>query len=415
MSEKSYYEIMELSKNASDVDIKKQYKKMTMKWHPDRVQDPAKKEESNTMIKLINEAYDVLKDPQKKQTYDRYGKKGLDEQNHMPPNMEEMLRAMQQQQQQQRRHTNIPPIKLGVGITLENIYNGKTFETEIERHSLCSVCSATGFSDGSTHECSSCNGVGQVMGQQEIAPGFMQRVQRPCSKCRGSGQDSNSVPKCKTCTGSKLIKEKVKLKMDIQKGVKNGDKIQIENKGNEIPSTDRQNDGITRGPIILIIQEVEHDVFKRGVVISDHMDPSNICITIDITLAESIAGFKKTFTHLDGRKLYVWEQDIIKNDDIKLIVGEGLPVRGKDYKKGDLYVKYNVIYPDILSDENKFAIYKILTDKDYLEEEMDDDYQHSDTFKVGNHSNRAYDSDSDDDPNEQGAQMGPEGVNCAQQ
>ena len=393
----SYYDIFGVDKDAPISEIRAKYYELMKKYHPDKL-PPEKKEWGEKMTKDVNEAWEVLKDPSKRELYDQFGK---DTGQGMPGgmnNMNDIINEMLKRAHSNQQHQTVPPIKIIQNVTLEDVYNGKTVNIEVDRYTLCNTCDATGFSDKQKHKCIKCKGNGVVVQIQEIAPGFIQQAQRPCSACLGTGDDKSSPHKCKTCNGDQAIKEKFTTTIEIPKGIRNKDVLQIPNQGNDIPTESRHN-GITRGPINIIINELEHETFKRGIMYNQKMDPSNICIILDIPLADAIAGFKRSFKHLDGRNIYFAETRIIKDGDIAVIVNEGLPVKGKEYAKGDLFVKYNVKFPDNLSDEQRLGIYKILTGVDHTDDSFGDDYTYVEKINIDNYGshNDAYKSDSDDE------------------
>jgi DnaJ-class molecular chaperone len=400
----SYYDILGVDKLAPVAEIKNSYRKRMRECHPDKL-PPEKKEWGEKMCKDLNEAWEILKDPEKRELYDKYGKDNGQGMPNGMHNMNDIINEMfKKAHGQTRAQQTIPPIKIVQNVTLEDVYNGKTVTINIERCSLCKACNATGFTDKQKHDCKKCKGSGFIKHIQQLGPGFIQQFQQPCSQCMGSGLDTTSSLKCLSCGGMTFINENIQTNIEIPKGVKNRDILQIINQGNEIPIEDRTNNGITRGPVLIIINELDHDIFKRGIVINQKMNPANICILVDVSLADAIAGFKKTITHLDGRKLYFTETKIIKNGDIGVILGEGLPIKDKKYAKGDLFIKYNVKVPDNLTNDQRASIYKILTGNDYVDDDPGDDHIYVNKINIDNYgsNNSTYDSD-----DEYGHQTGP--------
>lgn len=396
--DKSYYDVLGVNKNASASEIKSKYYDLMKKYHPDRL-PPEKKEWGEKMTKEVNEAWEVLKDPTKRQQYDQFGKdtgQGMPGgMNNMHDIINEMMRRSHGKSQQS---INVAPIKVVQNVTLEDVYNGKKVNITVNRYTLCNTCDGTGFSDKKSHKCAKCKGNGSSIQIKEIAPGFIQQMQQTCNACNGSGSDKQSSLKCKTCKGNQAVMELFDTDIEIPKGIRDRDVLQILNQGNEIPIENRQQ-GITRGPIHIVINELDHSTFKRGIMYNQKMDPSNICIIFDISLAEAISGFKRTFQHLDGRKLYFTENKIVKDGDISIIINEGLPVKNKEYSRGDLFVKYNVKFPEDLSNDQKSSIYKILTGNNFLDEDPGEDFTEVNKININNYGshNSAYKSDSDDE------------------
>ena len=406
-SEKSYYDILKVNKNASEAEIKKSYRKIILECHPDRLPEE-KREWGEKMTKEVNEAWTILQNQEKRELYDQFGKEGLEGggmHGGMPGGMpggmndiiNEMMRQTQGHGQGRSRQSNVPPVKVVQNVSLEDIYNGKKTNINIDRYTMCSSCDATGFSDKQKHDCDKCNGTGFTMHMQQIGPGFIQQMQRPCKDCSGSGRDTVTSLKCDSCDGDQVIKENVEIEFSVPKGVKDRDVVQIANLGNEIPIEDRHGGGITRGPVHVFINELEHDVFKRGIVINQKMNPANICIVLDITLADTIMGFNTTIDHLDGRKIYFRENLIVKDGDIRVILNEGLPIKGKEFAKGDLFIKYNVKVPNNLSDEQRMGIYKILTGNDYVDVPVPEEYNLTEKFNIDEYISCNTDSDDSND------------------
>lgn len=410
----SFYDVLELPKTATVHDIKKQFKKLAVKYHPDKLKDE-EKEAGTIKFKELNEAYSVLSDPEKKQLYDKFGKEAVNGSGGpgFGHNMDDIMETLFKRQ---TKRDAVPPIKLVVNISLEELYKGKKCKETFDRYSLCTECNSTGFKDKSSHSCNKCSGRGAVMQVVQIGPGMVQQTQRQCPECKGSGSDNKNHDKCIKCEGKRVVLEKHTVEFQVPPGSINEDVIFIKNEGNEIPHEAASQSKYERGKVAAIIHEVEHELFKRGgVVIDNKVNPANLIIEFKITLVEALCGFRREFTYLDGKKFYIEEIDVISDGAVRVITDRGLPYKTNEYKYGDLYIKYNIDYPDTLTDEQKSGIYKLLTGKDkdqeYANNKPSYEYTHIETHSVDSHNhNNAAESDDEDDERQHGAP-----VNCQTQ
>jgi DnaJ-class molecular chaperone len=367
-----YYDILGVQKNAQLDEIKKKYKKLALKYHPDKLKNKTNKEreECENKFKEISEAFAVLSDPEKRQTYDRFGKEGLNGggMNGFPPGFEEMFGGgfpfaggfPGMHHNRRQSNPNEQPVIIREDITLEDVFNGKSVKRKIKRKDFCKKCAGTGFKDKKDHKCTQCNGAGQVQEIRQIGPGMIQQSSRTCPSCSGKGIASN-VPKCKTCNGDKYIVSMVDCNFNIPIGVHDDEKIVINNMGNETK--------YGRTPVHIIINIVEHPVFNHNIRINNMINQSNLCIEIELSLAESLCGFKRVIPHLNGRSISFFEFDnIITDGNVRVIPNEGLPHKDNPQQRGDLFVKYNVKYPKKLTDKQKTDVYHALTGKNFYED-----------------------------------------------
>lgn len=179
-----------------------------------------------------------------------------------------------------------PDAHVEIEVTLEELYNGGTREARITRNVICPKCRGTGAKDGQTVTCKACKGRGVRMVQQQMAPGFVVQMQEQCPECEGKGKISKS--KCEACGGRRVVPEEKSLHATIERGMASNAQIRFEKESEQQP-------GITPGDVVFILRQVDHPVFKR---VGDdlHMD-------MHLTLKESLLGFEKNFTHLDGRTI----------------------------------------------------------------------------------------------------------------
>lgn len=374
MSKRDYYEVLGVEKNSTPNEIRKKYKQLAMKWHPDR--NSNNKKEAEAKFKEISEAYEVLSDEEKRSIYDRYGHEGLSNDGYHGPSadfMEDIFKnmfggmgGMGMGSSRHEEESSVPVIQIEERCSLDELYHGKKVKRKIERHSLCTHCKGHGTDDAKDHTCSTCNGMGMIKKLQQLGPGMFTQVRMTCNSCHGKGMDS-SVKKCTKCKGNKIRKENVEISFRIPKGAHSQEPIVIRNIGNEIPIKQRKNSSNTRSDVVVVIEEIEHSTFERMFVIEgkkENVDPSDLLIEIDISLAESLCGFTKTVYHLDNKEFVINHDKIVKNNDVFVIPNKGMPKRGNTNKYGDLYVKINVEYPSELEEGRKRQLYKLLTGKE---------------------------------------------------
>lgn len=356
MSNKTPYEILGVDKSAPDSEIKKKYKELLRKYHPDKA--PAdKKEEYGKIMAEINNANKILSNPESRKHYDTYGDSqegGLSE---------EMIRNMFAQGHhgfpghQMSRKKQVKPINVVYNTNLAKIYEGSQVKMNIERVSMCSECDGTGNKDKKSSECKQCKGQGRVtkmIREKNMVKQFITQ----CDSCNGTGSTVSKANVCTKCKGSKTFKENHEILFYVNKGIMDKEIIMLKNEGHSI-------DMYKRGKVCVIVNIEEHPIFKRNVLKKkDHSpyNPLNLSTTVKLSFAESVCGFKKELKHLDNRVIEI-TGTFVRNGDIVRIKGEGLD---NDSEKGDLYIKYSVDEIQ-LSNEQRTAIYKIITGQDIAE------------------------------------------------
>ena len=265
MSEE-YYKILELDKNANDDQIKKAFRKVAMKHHPDKGGD------ENT-FKKVNEAYSVLSDPEKRKIYDTYGKDGLDP-NHAA-NQGSMFDAMFGGVHRHQQSNRTSDQHHAISVSLEDVYNGKEKHIRIERRV---------FDKSKLVKCGHCNGRGVFQQTIRMGPMITQSVQQ-CPKCNGSCYSLNKAD-------IRIVKEDIVFQ--IPPGCKDGVKIVIQGKTNMEP-------GKEPGDLVLTVQYKKHKLFT---VDSNGVD---LIYKLNINLYEALNGFKHTFKYLDGTYIQLFE------------------------------------------------------------------------------------------------------------
>ena len=164
----------------------------------------------------------------------------------------------------------------------------------------------------------------------------------------------------------------------------------IKNEGKETPEGLKEKNK-NRGDIHIQLEEEEDEKFKRNFEFNQTTNPANLYMVMNISLSESLCGFKKIFEHLDGRKILIEEMELIKDNQIKVIIGEGMPYKNETYRKGDLLINYKIEYPKNITYEQKKEIYKILEKKTLNEEDLDVEIDPTNTINIEEyHPNNNY-------------------------
>jgi len=404
VKETKLYDLLGVAPGSSGAEIKKSYRKLALKYHPDKNPDAGEK------FKEISQAFEILSDEKKRQIYDQGGMDALKEGGggggHNPMDIFDMFfgggggggrrgHGMGGMHREQRGRDMVHPLK----VSLEELYNGTTRQLALNKNVICSKCNGKGGKDGAVQSCQGCHGNGIKVIVRQLGPGMIQQMQTVCPDCQGKGELIREKDRCRQCMGKKVVRERKILEVHIDKGMKDGQKITFSGEGDQEPD-------IEPGDIVIVLDEKEHSVFKRNGL--------DLAMEMDIKLVESLCGFEKLVTTLDDRTLIVqsFMGDIIKPRDVKCILNEGMPVLRDPYTKGRLIIQFNVIFPvkgeipsaqlqqigDILP-----AGEPIMKTED-MEEVMLSEYD-------ANHSAAsAYQDDSDDE----GGQHGP-GVQCRTQ
>lgn len=345
VKDKKYYEILEVPPTATEHELKKAYRKLALKYHPDKNPNEGER------FKLISQAYEVLSDPKKREIYDMHGEDGIKEGAggsgmHNPMDIFDMFfggGGFSRQRETKARDTIHQ-----LSVPLDKLYNGCTKHLKVSRHVICSKCNGVGGAKDAVSECKTCKGRGVEVYNQPIGPNLMQRIQRACSTCSGEGQ-INKDP-CKGCKGKKKIKSEETLEVHIEKGMKDGHKIVFHGKGD-------QEIGLEPGNIVIVIDELDHPVYTRK--------GSNLYRTFQINLTEALCGFTKVIETLDKRALvtHMLPGEVVKHNDIRVIHGEGMPHHRNPDEKGDLIINFKVVFPEKISPKNVAALSQLLPGK----------------------------------------------------
>jgi len=296
VKETEFYERLGVTPDAKIDDIKKAYKKMAIKYHPDKNPNNP---EAEHKFKEVSEAYEVLSDDNKRQMYDKYGKEGLKEGGFGAHSASDIFEQFFGGGGFSsffgggggRGPRRTEDIHHELGVTLDDLYKGKTTKLSVTRNVLCSTCTGTGTKSGaSTGKCKTCEGRGIRLIIKQLGPGMIQQMQTVCGDCGGKGEVIKEEDKCKECKGKKVNKEKKILQVYVDKGMKHGQKIVFSGESDEAP-------GQEPGDIIFVLIEKKHEVFERN--------GNDLYMEATIPLVEALGGFAFTVKHLDDRTLLV--------------------------------------------------------------------------------------------------------------
>ena len=337
-AKRDYYEVLGVSKGAGADEIKSQYRKLVLKFHPDR----NKASDAQEHFKEITEAYAVLSDPAKRQTYDQQGHEGIDGRY----TQEDIFRGASATSDFNDVFQNLfgggfdffgggaghargNDIMYETSITLEDVLRGKTVNARINKSMPCRTCAGTGSAPGtSKKKCPTCGGRGQV--RKSKRAGFASFVTvESCRDCRGSGT-INQRP-CRDCRGGGLQRGTATVSFNLPKGVDRGD-YRITGGGDSVP-------GGVSGDLIVRVHIEPHPHFRR--------DGSNLHHDRHISFVDAILGKQLLIPTLDGTTKLKVDSGTQPNTIIK-IGGKGLP-RTNSWGKGDLFVRLVVDIPSKLN------------------------------------------------------------------
>ncbi|KXV59795.1 molecular chaperone DnaJ [Acetobacter senegalensis] len=334
-----YYELLEVSRTASADEIKKAYRKMAMKYHPDR--NPGD-EEAEAKFKDVNQAYDVLKDEQKRAAYDRFGHAAFEGGGGGGPGgfdfsgfgggglgdiFEQMFGDMMGGRRGGRARTG-SDIQTHVEITLEEAFSGVKKDVRVITRVACESCHGTGSNDGATGVtvCPSCHGAGKVRAQQ----GFFV-VERPCPTCHGTGKSVKDP--CKACHGAGTVEKERTIGVQIPAGVEDGTRIRISGEG-------EAGQGVPPGDLYVHVSVSEHSIFQR--------DGANVYCRVPLRMGQAALGTEIEVPVIDGGRAKV-------KIPAGTQTGEHFRLRGKGFSvlrssaRGDMYIQVTVETPQHLN------------------------------------------------------------------
>lgn len=395
----NYYTLLELDHKCTKSDIDNAYRRLAVRWHPDKNKD--NKENAEKKFREISKAYQVLSDDTARSNYDKHGVTTTGNNDNLIDPYE-MFKGIFETEDNQ-----IPDVIIKIEADITQLYTGFTETVKFTRFSPCNKCDSTGAQNRKSADCTYCAGRGILL--ETIEGGKMGFVinEKSCEVCEGRGIDPD-VKLCKKCSGVKYIKDEIECEVDVPPGAYDNYYIKLKEEGNYIPLEDRKTDKANkiRTDVIVVIKEKnssssdkgkgkgKESVFRRGMFIQEinRINLADILMTVNISFGESIVGVKKEIDFLAGEIIGIDIDEIIHNGDIHVIKGMGMPLVPEELEKvkmvtskitsksvkpqtrGDLFLHFKVEKP-VLSKQKRNRLWQVITDTPYPDEvDIDDIY-----------------------------------------
>ena len=365
-----YYDILGVSKDADDTEIKKKYKKLAMKYHPDRNSgDEETKKKNEEKFKDISKAYTVLSDPDKRKKYDMFGEEGMQGMGDGPSpfdvfgsmfgNMGGMgsMFGNSRQRRPDNSKKSSPDAMASLNVSLQDAYRGIELEKSLPRVEKCDVCQGKGTDkpDG-IQKCRICDGKGQTVQMKRMGPMISQQIS-VCYACKGKCKMIKPGSECKKCKGVKLESKIRNYKIKIPPGTIDGDELVFKGESDWVEGFGFHGDLIFKITVNIGTSNMRREGY-------------NLVINKTISLVDSLCGIDFGIKHLDDRVIRVKYDGIIKEGESLLIKGEGMPIskekrkeltkKGNSAKSGDLVIRFKLLYPEAFDEERKGLIKKII-------------------------------------------------------
>ena len=341
MADKDFYEILGVQRNASDDEIKKSYRKLAMKYHPDRNKDD---KESERKFKEVSAAYEILKDSEKRSAYDQYGHDAFrqggmgggqgfgDFGGGFSDIFEEFFGGGFGGQSRQRGPQRGNDLRYNMSVSLQEAYSGKKSQIRIPSYEGCDLCSATGSADKSgPSTCSTCGGQGKVRSTQ----GFFS-IERPCPTCGGEGSSIKNP--CLKCSGTGQVKKQKTISVTIPAGVDTGTRIRISGEG------EPGQRGAGNGDLYIFVEVQKDKLFER--------EEENIFCQIPISITTAILGGDVEVPTIEGKKARLNIPPGTQSETQFRLKGKGTSIL-RQTRRGDMYVEANVEIPVNLNSKQK--------------------------------------------------------------
>ncbi|KAK2777339.1 DnaJ- protein scj1 [Onygenales sp. PD_12] len=352
-----YYKLLGLDRSASERDIKKAYRTLSKKFHPDK--NPGNDSAHQKFVDIA-EAYDVLSTASTRKIYDQYGHEGLEQhkqgggQGHDPFDLFSRFFGGSGHFGHSPGQRRGPDMEVRLSLSLRDFYTGREAEFEIEKQQICDACEGTGSEDGEVETCDQCGGRGMVIRKHMLAPGIFQQVQMGCDQCGGQGKTIRHP--CPVCHGHRVVKKPVPMSATIERGMPKGARLSFENEADESPDW-------VAGDLLITLAEKEPAMFEDESERTDgtffRRRDNDLFWSEVLSLREAWMGdWTRNITHLDGHVVQLGRKrgEVVQPSTVETIKGEGMPIwrdghmhdhnHDDDAEFGNLYVEYTVVLPD---------------------------------------------------------------------
>ncbi|GAA5956713.1 hypothetical protein JCM8115_000656 [Rhodotorula mucilaginosa] len=356
------YEILGVSAEATDVQIKKAYRKLALQHHPDKqATSPDGTPADSTKFQQIQHAWEILSDPDKRADYDEWGEEGsrarggagaYDDDDDLFGAGADFFADLfggggggggfggprpgaggGGGRPRQRRKTQTAPSQVELSVTLEELYTGAHKTLLVERARTCTTCTGTGAKAGRQPKpCVRCNGQGETYHMRQMGP-YIQRTPARCTACRGTGLKVRDQDACKKCKGERTVPDKKRVEVQVERGMHAGERIVVKGEGDESP------DSSAPGDLYIIVRPLPHPTFQlvppSPASRTADRRAADLHTTLSLTLSESLLGFNRLIlVHLDGRGLRACQPSpgekgwrVLQSGDEVVIPQEGMPSR----------------------------------------------------------------------------------------
>ncbi|KAJ1667911.1 DnaJ- protein scj1 [Coemansia sp. RSA 1813] len=350
---KDYYKILGVSRDASTQEIKRQYKTLSRKHHPDK--NPGDEKAHERFIELA-QAYEVLSDDEKREIYNRYGEEGLKNQGgpggggagfHDPFDIFAQFFGGHVRFDRRgggRAKPRGPDVHIHVPVTLFELYAGAEIEVDISKQVICPHCDGSGAASPDDIEtCSTCSGSGIRIVKQILGPGIVQQMQTTCDACGGKGK--KVAKPCPHCKGTRVRRDADVLSIKVDPGMRDSEEIAFEGEADQHPDQEP-------GSVVVHLRQQPHSTYVR------HGD--NLHAEVTITLLDALVGFNRTIRHVDGKSdIDLRQKGVTPPGYVQKLSGKGMPRRDQTSAReraGDIHVTYWIQFPRSIDKNEKEAL-----------------------------------------------------------
>lgn len=337
MNKRDYYEVLGVQKNATDSEIKKQYRKLSKQYHPDTQIGKTDEEKliAENAFKEISEAYDILSDKDKRQRYDQFGHSlGSNQMHYDDVNLEDIINSFKEHVWGRQKSPNGAPMKLSINLTLKEIFNGAVKKIKYKTNHVCSHCNGEKYvpAEGGVKEvCSQCKGKG-ILGVRQGPMLFSQT----CTTCNGSGYIIKNG--CKVCNSTGFTKFEEYLEITVPKGIPDNSYITFTGKGNEYLI----NNSRVIGDLIVFFNQIPDSTFIRN--------GNDLHQEVRVSIYDCLLGSEIMVNTIDDKK-YKLKLKVGTNSEQQFrLTGLGMPILNNN-NKGDMYIHIHHIIPTEITQE----------------------------------------------------------------